>query len=124
MLRINPTIVPGILWLLISGILLTIPGSAFPKENWFDRLWIDKWVHLGMFFLLTVLWCWGIRYNRAATRRLFIFIALLSLVFGTSMEFVQHYVVPNRSFDPGDMIADGVGSLAGYFWSVGRYIKK
>jgi VanZ family protein len=40
------------------------------------------------------------------------------------MEFVQHYFIPNRSFDLGDIIADGAGSGLGGFLSVRLYIKK
>jgi len=124
MTRLRPSLLPGISWLIISSILLTMPGSAFPKENWFDKLWLDKWVHIGIFFLLTALWCWGIRNFKRPTNSLYLWIAILSTLFGTGMEFVQHYLIPNRSFDVGDMIADGVGSFAGYFFSCWRYIKK
>ena len=40
------------------------------------------------------------------------------------MEFVQKYFVAFRSFDPGDIVADGIGSLIGYFFAARRYIKK
>ena len=38
--------------------------------------------------------------------------------YGIAMEFVQKYFVPFRSFDLGDIIADGVGCLAGFFYSI------
>jgi hypothetical protein len=40
------------------------------------------------------------------------------------MELVQRYFIPNRSFDGGDIIADGVGSAAGLVYSLKRYVKK
>ncbi len=40
------------------------------------------------------------------------------------MEFIQKYFIPNRSFDIGDIIADGIGSAAGLLISLRMYIKK
>ena len=40
------------------------------------------------------------------------------------MEFIQKFFIPNRSFDLGDIIADGVGCVVGVFVSTTRYIKK
>jgi VanZ family protein len=40
------------------------------------------------------------------------------------MEFVQRYFIPNRTFDLGDIAADGIGSFGGMLWSYFRYIKK
>ncbi|MGZ8557770.1 MAG: hypothetical protein ACXWWC_05535, partial [Chitinophagaceae bacterium] len=51
---------PAIGWFIISVILLTLPGSAFPDDGWLDKLWLDKWVHVGMFAIMTILFCRGI----------------------------------------------------------------
>ena len=40
------------------------------------------------------------------------------------IEFVQKSWIPNRSFDIGDIIADGAGAAAGVIYSFKRYIKK
>ena len=50
--------------------------------------------------------------------------AILWLVYGIAMEFVQQNFIPNRSFDVGDIIADGVGCVIGFLFSRKRYIKK
>ena len=39
------------------------------------------------------------------------------------MEFIQKYFIPNRSFDVGDIVADGVGCAAGLLISLRLYIK-
>jgi VanZ family protein len=125
--KFKPTFVPAAGWLTISTVLLVLPGSAFPKEDWTSKIWLDKWVHIGLFGIMTVLWCWAllrIYRDRIKLRRAFLVVALLALFYGISMEFVQLYCVANRSFDTGDIIADGVGCVAGYFFSTGRYIKK
>jgi len=43
-------------------------------------------------------------------------IAISGLLYGIAMEFVQKYYIPFRSCDVEDMVADGIGSFAGYFW--------
>ena len=123
----QPSFIPAVCWLVISTFLLVIPGNSFPQENWLDKIWFDKWVHIGLFAVMVVLWCRAmLRMNLAVVRRrkLFIFIAGLWLIYGIGMEFVQKYLVVNRSFDAGDIMADAVGCLAGLFYSMRSYIKK
>jgi VanZ family protein len=104
-----------------------LPGATFPKKDWLDSIWFDKWVHIAMFAIMVVLWCRGLSVHKGGqvkTKRLFIIAASLCLAYGAGMEFVQEYFVSRRSFDYGDIIADGVGSVSGLVWSVMRYIKK
>lgn len=91
-----------------------------------SRIWFDKWVHIGLFAILVTAWSWGLLrldLDKKKLYRTFINVALVSLAYGIGMEFVQKYLVANRSFDTGDIIADGVGCLAGWIFSRGRYIK-
>ena len=117
LIKIKPSVLPGICWFIISTILLTLPGSAFPTENWLDRIWFDKWVHIILFGLLVFLFCWGIqrKYNSEKRNNIFILIAAVCSVYGIAMEYVQQNFIPNRSFDPGDIIADIIGCLAGWW---------
>jgi len=117
-------VVIPIAYLIISIILLTLPGSSFPQEDWLDKLWFDKWVHLGMFSILVWLWCRGIKKYFTATPKLFLIIAICSLFYGIIMEFIQYFFIPYRSFDNGDIYADGAGCVLGFIFSVYRYIKK
>jgi VanZ family protein len=115
------------IWFVISSILLTLPGSALPKEDWFDKIWFDKWIHILLFFVLAISWC---RYGSEKTQKnelrkqLFIWITIGILLYGIGMEFVQKYFIKNRSFDLGDVIADAVGCGMGLIYSLKRYIKK
>jgi len=124
--KIKPSFFYPVLWLIISTILLTLPGKAFPKENWLEKIWFDKWVHIGLFAIMVFLWCWSaLRLNleKEKLKRMFIFFAVIWLAYGTGMEFVQKYFIPNRSFDTGDIIADAVGCITGLVYSLNRYIK-
>jgi len=123
------TLFAAIAWFITSIILLTLPGSDFPKEDWLDKIWFDKWVHIGMFALLVILWCLAMRslkknISYQNTIRLFWIIATLFLGYGIIMEFIQKNFIPLRSFDIGDIVADAVGCAAGLIFSVKRYIKK
>jgi VanZ family protein len=120
----QPAIWPALAWFIITTILLCLPGSAFPKENWFNKLWLDKWVHIGLFAIMVFLWCRGILSTTKKKTLAFTQIAFYFFLYGIVMEFIQKYFIPNRSFDIGDIIADGAGSVAGLFLSIRLYIKK
>jgi len=111
-------------WSIITTILLCLPGSAFPKENWFDKIWLDKWIHIGIFTLLVFLWCRSITTLTEKKSIFFIQIAFYFFLYGIAMEFIQKYFIPNRSFDTVDIIADGIGSTIGLIVSLKLYIKK
>ena len=130
MIKIRPSLFPGIAWFIISTILLTLPGDVLPKENWLDKIWFDKWVHIGMFGIIVFLFGWDALRTKQSLQKLkrsFLIIALLALLYGIIMEFVQDNFIPNRSFDYGDIIADFVGCFAGWWLinkAASRYIKK
>lgn len=119
--------IPAFIWLIISVVLLTLPGTAFPQENWMDKIWMDKWIHVGMFAIMALLICWAIYKTGIPIekrRSYFITTGFICLGYGIIMEFVQLWFVAHRSFDTGDIIADGAGSFIGAWYSVKRYIKK
>jgi VanZ family protein len=117
----------AILWLTVITILLIIPGSAFPSENWMSRISLDKWVHIFLFALLVILWTKGLWKNyifRVSYRKLIIYIGLIAIVYGIVMEIIQHYFIPNRSFELNDIFADAAGALVGCLYLLRSVIKK
>lgn len=106
-------------WLLVVTILLCLPGTEFPKITWLNKIWFDKWVHTGLFLVLVVVWC-----RLYVNKKTFLCISLLALLYGVAMELVQHFFIPFRSFDAGDIVADGIGSAAGCFIAVKYFLKK
>jgi len=112
--------IPAIIWLIISFILLTLPGSDIPKASFLDLIYFDKWVHIGMFGLLTILWCYPFFKTTMASRIFFLRITLIIISYGILMEFVQKFFASERSFDITDMIADAVGAIIAFFWVVRR----
>ncbi|MEO7394031.1 MAG: hypothetical protein ABIU11_03765, partial [Chitinophagaceae bacterium] len=70
MKKLKPSFIPAIAWIIISTLLLIIPGSALPKENWLGKIWFDKWVHIGMFSIMVFLCCWAIQKKYTAIKKL------------------------------------------------------
>ena len=116
----------AIFWLLFVTLLLILPGTEFPKITWLNKIWIDKWIHFLMFGILVILWCSAFRGNqkKASVRNVFIRITVFCLMYGIAMELVQHLFISYRSFEMIDIMADGVGCIAGFFVVTRWYIKK
>jgi VanZ family protein len=119
-------LIPAILWFITCTILFTLPGSAFPKENWFDLIWFDKWVHIGLISILVFLVCWSVyRFNnRLLSDQTILWVVAMASFYGLLMEFVQLYFVANRSFDGGDVVADTVGAVAAGLFVRWKWAKK
>ena len=116
---------PAMLWLALSTVLLCLPGSALPKNTWFDLIWLDKWVHLFMFAIMVILWSYPYpsRSNRKIQQCYFFLITTLSIVYAVMMEFVQLNFIAFRSFDVLDIIAGTVGSFSGWIFML-KFTKK
>ena len=105
-------------WLFIISFLFFLPGSALPKQNWFAAMHLDKWVHVGLFAILSLLCCAGFGNN--AYRRLAL-IFVVTVLYGLLVEIIQGAWVPNRSFDLFDLLADAGGSFFGIaVWGWGK----
>lgn len=124
---VNRFLLPALAWFVLITVLLTIPGNNLPAEDWLDKIYFDKWVHIGLFAILSFLLCWWWYKSQrpiAGWRNAFIYSIFTCIIYGIAMEFVQRYWVSNRSFDVYDIVADSVGSILGGWFSIKRYIKK
>jgi VanZ family protein len=122
--RIN--FILAITWFIIVTFLLCLPGSEFPKDDWLKKIQADKWVHIILYLALVITWCRAFAFIKNQTsglNRIFIWVAVSGIIHGTVMEFIQHFFIPFRSFETGDILADSTGSLIGYFLAR-KYIKK
>jgi VanZ family protein len=106
----------AIFYLVIISVIFFLPGSAFPQESWFDKVYLDKWIHAGIFFTLAFIWLWALRHP---SNKILIFLVL----YGLSVEIIQGLFISNRSFDLFDLLSDTIGAIAGILLSRG-YIKK
>jgi VanZ family protein len=119
---------PAFAWLMITTLLLCLPASSLPKTggDWLSVIYADKWVHLAVFALLSFLFCKSLIINnlpRKTVLQLYFFIAALSALYGIFMEFVQKWLIPGRSFELTDILADTAGSFLGFLFAFRRYIK-
>jgi VanZ family protein len=102
----------GICWFIITLVLLSWPGSSFPKESAFHIPHLDKIVHVGLFAVLVFLFFRPFLKRNIASKKkkqILFWIAIAGLTYGIVMEFVQKFWIPNRSFDVYDILADGIG---------------
>jgi len=119
--------IPALIWFIISAVLLSLPGDDLPKSPLFEFPYFDKLVHLGMFFLLSSLFCYPLSLvaeKSAVLKSQSISISLCILAYGIIMEFVQKYFVVGRSFDVVDIVFDGIGSFTGMLAVIIYYGKK
>ncbi len=110
--------IPAILWLLITTFLLVLPGPDVPSISFLDIIYFDKWVHAGLFGGMTFLFGFPFIKIGTATKKMLIYIAILSAFYGIAMEYVQKYMAFERDFDYFDMVADSVGCIIGYFGGI------
>lgn len=107
---------PAVAWLALCTIMLAIPGNDLPSVPFINIPYFDKLVHLAMFVILVALFCWPLvrsGYSFANTKSWLVSITLYALAYGIIMEFVQKYLVRNRSFDVVDILFDAAGCIAG-----------
>jgi hypothetical protein len=111
--------VPGIIWFFVVLILIILPGSDFPKvDNWYHKWYVDKWVHAGIFGLLAFLFMFPVVDVISDRNKVLIFcknIAILTIVWGFATECIQ-LMVPGRSFDWVDGLADAMGAFLAYVY--------
>ena len=120
--------VPGCIWFLMVLILIVLPQKDIPEvDEWYHRIYIDKWVHAFMFGVLAFGFMWPFyRYQKNANslKRILIIIAISASVWGYFTECIQLFV-PGRSYDLMDWAADSFGILIAllFFLKKGKQIQ-
>ena len=107
--------IPAIIFSIISAFLLLMPGSDLPSSELFELIYFDKWVHVGIFGLLTLLWGGPYIWIVIQPAKQFLIIVVLIISYGISIEFLQKYYTEDRNFDLFDIIADSIGVLLAYY---------
>ncbi len=118
--------IPGIAWFFLILILICLPGSKIPTvETWLNDIYFDKWVHGGLFAILTFLFIYPVTrlsLSWQVKKHTAIKIAIAAFVWGLTTELIQKYFIPERSFDIFDLAADTVGILVAYNWCSQKYL--
>ena len=113
--------IPGIAWFFLVLTLLCLPGSEFPKKiDWLEKIYFDKWVHMGLFGILAFLLMHPFTKTENDVQsklNIILKIAIAVSIWGLATEFIQKYFAYHRSFDLWDWAADSLGALVAYlFW--------
>ncbi len=111
--------IPGIAWFFLVTILLFLPGDDLPSPYpWLEIIYFDKWVHAGLFAVLTILFMWPIVVSgmkKKAIVKWLLFIAITVSGWGLITEIFQ-YFLPGRNFDLSDWGADTSGVFLAYIF--------
>lgn len=111
--------IPAILWLVVVLVLIMIPGKQLPESEFLFEINFDKFVHVGIFGLLAVLFSWPF-YKTAIPKNkkilYFIIIALSTSAFGYTTELMQKYWAQGRSYSLMDWLADSGGALGAFIF--------
>lgn len=117
--------IPGIAWFFVVLIMICLPKTDLPEvEGWLDYLYIDKWIHIGMFGILAFLFMYPFHRKDivpTTKRGYFLIIFTLTVCWGLATECIQLYI-PGRSFDLLDWVADSSGALLALYWCRKRYL--
>jgi VanZ family protein len=110
--------IPGIAWFFLVLILICLPGKSLPHASSFlDKIFFDKWVHAGLFGMLTFLFLRPFTFANIENKKtIAIKIVMAIIVWGLTTEFIQKYFIPFRSFDLWDWAADSAGAIAAYIY--------
>lgn len=117
---------PGIAWFFVICFLVFLPGKDVPEIDWLGKMQIDKLIHAGMFGSLIFLFCLPFFKVEISLKRkinYLIRICLAAIVWGITIEFIQKYFIPGRSFELLDWAADSTGVIIAFFFCKKIFIK-
>jgi VanZ family protein len=109
----------SIRWLAVASYtalvyyLCLLPSSSIKSNDFLDKIYFDKWVHVMMYFGMWSLLVWGLKSRPgllSEKRQTYFFAAtILCLLMGATIEFLQLQI--GRGMDWTDEIANLGGAL-------------
>ena len=112
---------PGIAWFLFVLVLICLPGEDMPEEpGWLNIPEFDKLVHAALFGGIVFWFCMPFKksiISRPDKTNLFIKIAIATIVWGITTEYIQKFFIDGRQFDLLDWAADSAGAAIAFFVS-------
>jgi len=106
----------ALLWAVLIFILCALPGKDVPFDDFWDEFNLDKLIHAGMFFIQAVLLINGLRSQTkfiALSQYARQLVFIVCVVYGGSLELLQHYYIEGRTGSWFDFAANTVGTLVG-----------
>lgn len=99
----------NLLWILVIFALCAMPPQDVPEPG-IEIPHLDKVVHFGMFFIMSLLICY--RFERPSLKSIYGIAIGFSFLYGGLIEILQHYFF-DRGGDVWDLLADVAGGVAG-----------
>ncbi len=107
-------VVLGVLWTIVILVLCWTPRAFLPvnqgPESLAQELYLDKFVHVGIFTVFTVLWL----RTRPAGKTMYLWVLLAGTALAAITEIVQNLPGINREGEFQDAMADFAGVLFGF----------
>jgi hypothetical protein len=101
----------ALLWAAVILWLCLIPGKSLPQWDWVNIFDLDKLVHGGMFFVLSVLLAQAFK-GGGSIARYILWAVIVSAAYGLGTEFLQGLEALGRRRDINDMIANTIGAIS------------
>ncbi|MFP4288793.1 MAG: VanZ family protein [Bacteroidota bacterium] len=112
-------LLPAFVWALTIIVLILMPSGNIPKTKLLNIPHIDKLVHFGLFFVLSILLDFGFRkqpFKSFLQKNHYTISLLFCVIFGVGTELLQFvFTSQGRSATVLDFIANFSGALAGVF---------
>ncbi|MCQ2310344.1 MAG: VanZ family protein [Paludibacteraceae bacterium] len=109
---------------LVIAVLLLVPMPEDIEEPFFPNM--DKLVHVGLFFVLTLVLYWET--HRLSTTQRFAGLIMIAwpVLLGGLLELVQQYCTTYRTGTSGDWLADLLGVIIAWIgtWFYTRFIRR
>lgn len=105
---------PAIVWTGVIFVLVLIPGSDLPDWSWADSLSLDKFIHLGIFYVLIILVLNSLKKintNKNPTKRQFFYALCYGLSLSAGTELLQDALYIARKADILDFLANSAGCI-------------
>lgn len=112
----NPRLQRVLLWAVLILVASSFPGKNIPDFSLWDFLGVDKIVHAFLYGIFT--WLLLIFFTHADNPVSYKFFLSLFIgaAYGGVLELYQHYLLPDRSGDWMDFIADVTGCILALFF--------
>lgn len=94
---------PALLWSVVILILCLMPKSDLPETPLFNIPYFDKWVHVVLFFVLSLTLLFAIPSR-------FWIVILIGIGYGAFIEILQLIIPTGRTAEWIDLFADGFGA--------------
>ncbi|MDD3892310.1 MAG: VanZ family protein [Bacteroidales bacterium] len=105
----------SILWAFLSLIACILPSQNLPQMNKIFIPHLDKVVHFALFFILTLILLYESRLretNASLGKRTIVWIVVITFIYGSFLEGMQHFLIASRSGELADLIANFLGVVA------------